>query len=116
MPAFLLLDADRNFRSALEIALRVEGAEVAAAGSVAEAERLLETRSFDLVAIDSLLGGAEALLARFVSERRPVVAIGPHPELLARAARRFGVPTLEKPFDATALVELAGDRRSPAVA
>lgn len=116
MPTFLLLDGDRNFRRALEIALRVEGADVVSAESAAEAESLLRTRTFDLVAIDSLLGGAEALLERFAAERRAAVAIGPHPELLARAARRFGVPTLEKPFDAAALFELLRACRPAAVA
>jgi DNA-binding NtrC family response regulator len=104
MAAFLLADGDRNFRRALEIALRLEGAEVATADSAAEALVLLHRVSFDLVVVDTLLADADRLLELTTAAGLLTVAVGPHAELLVRAARLHHVPTLEKPFDAAALL------------
>ena len=104
MAAFLLADSDRNFQRALEIALRLEGAQVSVADSVVEAQALLHRGSFDLVAIDTLLADADRLLELTTSAGLLTVAMGPYAELLVRAARLHHVPTLEKPFDAAALL------------
>jgi DNA-binding NtrC family response regulator len=112
MAAVLLVDGDRNFRSALAIALRLDGVEVAAADS-ADALRLTPTDAFDLVVVDSLLPDADTLLARAAELGLRAVATGPHPELLARAARRHRVPTLEKPFSAGALLAICGEAAAP---
>ena len=110
MSAFLLVDGDRNFRRATEIALRLEGAEVASAESAGEALALLSARTFDVVAVDSLLGDADELLSQARALGLSAVATGPHRELLERAARRHAVATLEKPFAAPALLALARAR------
>jgi len=107
MAAFLLADGDRNFRRALEIALRLEGAKVSTADSAADALALLHRVSFDLVAVDTLLADADRLLELTTSAGLLTVAVGPHAELLERAARLHHVPTLEKPFDAAALLACA---------
>ncbi|HET9599389.1 MAG TPA: response regulator, partial [Anaeromyxobacteraceae bacterium] len=99
----LLVDGDRNFREALAIALRLDGAVVATAASVRDALRLLAGAAFALVAVDGLLPGADELVQALARSEACVVVTGPHPELLARAAARHGVPTLEKPFGASAL-------------
>jgi DNA-binding NtrC family response regulator len=116
MAAFLLADGDRNFRRALEIALRLEGADVAAADSAAEAQALLAHTSFDLVAVDTLLAGADRLLELTTSAGLLTVAVGPYPELLERATRLYRVPTLEKPFAAAALLARARADGAPGFA
>jgi DNA-binding NtrC family response regulator len=106
MAAFLLLDADRNFRRALEIELRLDGARVTSGGSAVEALPLAQRGAFDLVLVDSVVPGADALLQRATDVGLPTIATGLHRELLDRAARRYRVATLEKPFSAAALLAL----------
>jgi DNA-binding NtrC family response regulator len=104
--AFLLLDGDRNFRRALEIELRMAGAQVTSAEPLERARSLFAFGSFDVCVVDSLLTNADALLDRAASAGMTTIAVGPHPELLDRAARRHQVATLEKPFSAAALLAL----------
>lgn len=106
MAAFLLLDGDRNFRRALEIELRMEGAQVTSADSAERARSLFAFGRFDLCVVDSLLTSSDALLERAARAGVTAIATGPHPELLDRAARRHQVATLEKPFSAAALLAL----------
>jgi DNA-binding NtrC family response regulator len=102
--SLLIVDADRNFRQALEIALRLDGVRACGASTAAEGASLLVAGRWNLVAIDSLLPGADALLGAARALGLRVIAIGPHRELLERAARLHHVLTLEKPFAADALL------------
>jgi DNA-binding NtrC family response regulator len=104
MASLLLADPDRNFRRAMEIALRLDGAEVAGADSLAEALALLANRRFELVVVDSLLGGADTLLERARASGAALVTTGAWPELLERPARRHGARALQKPFTAADLL------------
>ncbi len=106
MASFLLVDEDRNFREALAIALRLEGCEVASAGSAADARAALAHRAYDLCLVDLHLAGAEGLLADLLRRPLPVVLTGPHADLLDRAAGRFPrAQVLEKPFRARDLLD-----------
>jgi DNA-binding response OmpR family regulator len=106
MASFLLIDEDRNFREALAIALRLEGCQVASAGSADDALAALAARPFDLCVMDLHLAGAEGLLAEVLGRPLPVLLTGPHADLLRRAAGRFPrAQVLEKPFQARDLLE-----------
>lgn len=105
MPSFLLIDEDWNSREALAIALRLEGCEVASAGTAEGAQARLSAARFDLCVLDLHVAGAEALLAEVLGWRQPVVLTGPHADLLDRAAGRFPhLRVLEKPFGARDLL------------
>ncbi len=107
MAPFLIVDGDRNFREALAIALRLDGIDVRVAESVQAAQEALAFFSFALVVVDSLLRGADDLLGQLAaSPSSLIVATGPHPEILDRAAKRHRVRTLEKPFQAADLAAL----------
>jgi DNA-binding NtrC family response regulator len=114
--AFVLLDADRNFRRALEIALRVEGMEVASVESATQALPIFDSRPVVFAVADSRHPAFEELVDAAVARRVRVVATGPHPELLERAQRRHDVLTLEKPFSAAALLALAREKGPRGVA
>ncbi len=105
MSSLLLIDGDRNFREALAIALRLDGAEVASAGDAASARALLRGTPFDLCVVDLHLEGAEVLLDELTLRATPVLVTGPHADLLEHAAQRHpAAQVLEKPFRAGALL------------
>jgi ActR/RegA family two-component response regulator len=110
MASFLLVDADRNFREALAIALRLDGHQVAVTASVEEA--LAQVGAVSCCVVDAHLAGADALLEAAARTGVRRVVTGPYPELLAHAARRHpGAEPLPKPFRAG---ELEGDGSAPA--
>ena len=110
MPSYLLVDADRNFREALAIALRLDGHEVAVTDSVEDA--LLLLCSVSCCVVDAHLSGADALLEAAARAGVRRVVTGPYPDLLAHAVRRHpGAEPLPKPFRAR---ELEGDGSAPA--
>jgi DNA-binding NtrC family response regulator len=83
---YLLVDADRNFREALAIALRLEGHEVRTASEGREALAQLEGVSccvadWGVPDIDELLAAATRAGVR-------TVVTGVHPSLVSSAARR----------------------------
>lgn len=112
MASFLLVDGERNFRQALEIELRIDGAQVTTADAADRVTTAIPLDQFDVCVVDSRVAGADALLERASRAGIPAIAVGPHRELLECAARRHGVAMLEKPFSATTLLalccELAG--------
>jgi DNA-binding NtrC family response regulator len=108
MAAFLIVDADRNHREALAIALRLDGHEVTAARGAEDGRAALASGRFDCCVVDVHLADADALLE--AAERRDVraVATGPYPELLAAAAARHPrAGLLPKPFRAHDLTRVA---------
>lgn len=109
MPSFLLIDGDRNFREALAIALRLEGCQVASAGSAADGRAALDGTRYDLCVVDLHLAGAEALVGEVLARPQPVLLTGPYADLLQRAARRFPrARVAEKPLRAGDLLACAG--------
>jgi DNA-binding NtrC family response regulator len=105
MASVLLIDADRNFREALAIALRLDGCAVTAVRGGTEARDLVERGGFDLCLIDLKVKGVEVLLGAAVARRTPVLVTSPYPELLEAAARRYPpVQVLPKPFAASDLL------------
>jgi DNA-binding NtrC family response regulator len=107
MPSsFLIVDADRNFREALAIALRLDGHEVQAADSSDDGLARLCRGGIRCCVVDAHLAGADELLAAAASAGVRVVVTGPYPELLAFAAQRHpGAEPLPKPFGPAALVD-----------
>lgn len=115
MASLLLVDADRNFREALAIALRLDGLEVEAAASADEALERLARRGFDLCVVDAHLAGVEEVLETACARGARAVVTGPYPELLERAVRRHPrAEALAKPFPPAALASraLAGAGRA----
>jgi len=111
----LIVDGDKNFREALAIALRLDGATVATAASTGDALLVFAGSTFGLVVVDGLLPGADNLVRALARTAARVVVTGPHPELLARFAARHEVVTLEKPFGVSALAACRGaPARAPA--
>jgi DNA-binding NtrC family response regulator len=111
MSSFLIADADRNFREALAIALRLDGHLVQVAGSAADALARLGDGGISCCVVDAHLAGADALVEAARARMR-VVITGPYPDLLAHAVRRHpGAEPLAKPFRA---VELARPGSRPA--
>jgi DNA-binding NtrC family response regulator len=101
MACFLIVDADRNHREALAIALRLDGHEVTAAPSAEDGRAGLEAGRFDCCVVDVHLPGADALLEAAARGGVRAVATGPYPELLAAAAERHPhAGMLPKPFRA----------------
>ncbi len=103
MPSYLIADADRNFREALAIALRLDGHRVLVSDSAEDAlARLGEGVSCCVV--DAHLSGADALLDAAALAGVRTVVTGPYPDLLAHAVRRHPVAEpLPKPFQAAEL-------------
>jgi DNA-binding NtrC family response regulator len=111
MPAFLILDGDRNFRDALAIALRLDGHLALATGDPAYARAQLAARAFDCCIVDAHLAGADALLESAASAGLRAFATGPYPELLAASTRRHPhAEALAKPFRPS---DLAARVRAP---
>jgi CheY-like chemotaxis protein len=101
-----VIDDDPDLRFLLRVALAMAGHEVFEAGDGAEALRLLEGQSVDLVFCDLFMpgmGGLEAIprIRREHSAARIVAMSGGGynlPDLLAAARRLGATVTLEKPF------------------
>lgn len=105
-PSFLIVDADRNFREALAIALRLDGHVAQVVASAEDALAHLRAGGFTCCVVDAHQPGADEVLEGSVSHGLRTVLTGPYPDLLAQAARRHpGVELLAKPFQAA---ELAG--------
>jgi DNA-binding NtrC family response regulator len=103
--AFLLVDADRNFREVLAIGLRLEGREVVTAAEPEEALQRLGLGGIDCCVVDSNVAGADALLEAAVRAGARLVVTGVHPTLLASAVRRHpAAEMLPKPFQAGELL------------
>jgi DNA-binding NarL/FixJ family response regulator len=90
----LVIDDDSLFREGMSIVLRSHGYEVHAAGSLADADRLLSERPFDLALLDIHIPGNERLeWLRERSARSPDLAI-----ILCT-----GYPALDTAIDAVGL-------------
>jgi DNA-binding NtrC family response regulator len=112
MASFLIVDADRNHREALAIALRLDGHQAAAAASAEGGRAALAEGRVDCCIVDVHLAGADALLEAAARAGVCAVATGPYPELLAAAAERHPhAGMLPKPFraqDLAARLRVAG--------
>lgn len=109
MPAFLIVDADRNFRDALAIALRLDGHVAVTTGDTDEAHAQLAADRFDCCVADAHLPGTDALLERAARAGIRVIATGPYPDLLAVfASRHPHAETLPKPLRASDLAAPVG--------
>jgi DNA-binding NtrC family response regulator len=99
MVAFLIVDADRNFRDALAIGLRLDGHLAVSTGDVDDARERLRVVRFDCCLVDAHLSGAEELLEFAAGTGVQVIATSPHPDLLAAAVARHPLArALAKPF------------------
>jgi DNA-binding NtrC family response regulator len=105
MPSsFLIVDADRNFREALAIALRLDGHDAGCAGTADDGLARLRGGGIRCCVVDAHLDGADQLLAAAALVGLRVVVTSPYPELLSYVARRHPeAELLPKPFDTTAL-------------
>lgn len=104
MPSVLLLDADRNFRDALAVGLRLDGFLVAVAGAADQAIRWLDAARFDACVADARTPGLDGVADAASRTGAQIVLTGPHPDLLALAVRRVaGAAALSKPFGASEL-------------
>jgi two-component system, NtrC family, nitrogen regulation response regulator NtrX len=105
-PVVLVLDDEKNIRSAIQIALEQEGMHVIAAHDVAAALRLLRERIVDVMIIDIRLGEMSGLdfLRRLQADgiAAPAIFISGHATLTeaAQAVKMGGFDFLEKPFSA----------------
>lgn len=103
--SFLIVDADRNFREALAIALRLEGHQVTTAHGALEALPVLDRGGIRCCVVDWAVEGADELLQAATRAGARTVLTGVHPTLVASTARRHAqVQPLPKPFGAEALV------------
>jgi DNA-binding response OmpR family regulator len=104
MSALVVADADRNFREAIAIALRLDGFDVMAAGSAEEALTRIAKGGIDGCVVDVHLAGAEALLAAASGAGLRIVLVGPYPDLLDLFAQRHpGTDMLPKPLSVAEL-------------
>jgi DNA-binding NtrC family response regulator len=102
---FLLVDADRNFREALAIALRLEGHAVAAAATAEDGRERIAAGGIRCCVVDALLTDADSVLAAAVAAGLRTVVTATYPDLLASAARRNPrAEMLLKPFAPVALL------------
>jgi DNA-binding NtrC family response regulator len=109
MASFLIVDADRNFREALAIALRLDGHAAVVVESADEALGLIGHGTLDCCVVDAHLLGADAVLEAAGAAGARAVVTGPHEDLLAHAARRHPrAQPLAKPFAAETLAHLPG--------
>jgi DNA-binding NtrC family response regulator len=103
--AFLLVDADRNFREVLAIGLRLDGHAVVTAAEPGEALQRLALGGIDCCVVDSNVAGGEELLEAAGRAGVRLVVTGVHPTLLASAVRRHpAAEMLPKPFRAGELL------------
>jgi two-component system NtrC family response regulator len=114
--SILLVDDEERLLKALARALGAEGHEVATARSVAEAQRLLGVRSFDLLVVDNLMPHRTGLdlireLTQAVpeAERPQIVMMTAHAtvESAIEAMKLGALDYLQKPFEVDELVVMA---------
>ena len=105
MPAsILVIDDEASITNALELVLGDQGYEVRAAGTAAQAEDLLATRTFDLVLVDLRLPDADGIgLLEQIKKNSPeteVVLMTAHGSLdiTIEAIKRGAFYYVEKPF------------------
>jgi two-component system nitrogen regulation response regulator NtrX len=105
-PTVLVLDDEKNIRTAIQIALEQEGMHVVAAHDVAAAARILRERVVDMMVLDIRLGELDGL-AFFRGLQAdglavPTIFISGHATLTeaAQAVKIGGFDFLEKPFSA----------------
>jgi DNA-binding NtrC family response regulator len=104
--AFLLVDADRNFREALAIALRLDGHMVLTAAGPADALPLLARGGVRCCVVDWCVEQLDELLETAARAGARVVLTGVHASLVASTARRHAhVEPLPKPFGVEALLQ-----------
>jgi DNA-binding NtrC family response regulator len=105
-PLALVLDDEKNIRTAIEIALGQEGLHVIAAHDVAAALRALHERIVDVMIVDIRLGDVSGLeffrRAEADGIAPPTIFISGHASLTeaAQAVKFGGFDFLEKPFTA----------------
>ena len=105
-PVVLVLDDEKNIRTAIEIALSQEGMHVVAAHDVAAALRVLHERIVDAMIVDIRLGEVGGLeffrRAEADGVAPPAIFISGHATLseAAQAVKLGGFDFLEKPFTA----------------
>jgi two-component system, NtrC family, nitrogen regulation response regulator NtrX len=105
-PVVLVLDDEKNIRTAIEIALSQEGMHVVAAHDVAAAFRVLHERIVDAMIVDIRLGEVSGLeffrRADADGIAPPTIFISGHASLTeaAQAVKFGGFDFLEKPFPA----------------
>jgi len=105
-PVVLVLDDEKNIRTAIEIALSQEGVHVIAAHDVAAALRTLHERMVDAMIVDIRLGDVSGLdffrRAQADGIAPPTVFISGHASLseAAQAVKLGAFDFLEKPFSA----------------
>ncbi len=103
--SILVVDDERSICVAIERLLTSTGCEVVTASSVGEAQRRLDSRSFDLLITDlSLNGGSGMELLRWIKARGPATAVvmitAYGSEKIAVEAMKLGAADyLPKPFD-----------------
>ena len=105
MSCFLIVDADRNFREALAIALRLDGHLAFSVDNADVALGRLGACAVDCCVVDAHLWDADVVIEAAAGAGVRTVVTGPHADLLVYAARRHPrAESLAKPFAATALV------------
>jgi two-component system nitrogen regulation response regulator NtrX len=108
-PVVLVLDDEKNIRTAIDIALSQEGMHVIAAHDVAAALRTLHERIVDVMIVDIRLGEVDGLeffrRAQADGIAPPTIFISGHASLTeaAKAVQVGGFDFLEKPFTAEKL-------------
>ena len=107
---YLLVDADRNFREALAIALRLEGHQVRTVSEGREALAQLQLGDVGCCVADWGVEEVDQLLAAATRAGVRTVVTGVHPSLVASTARRHPrSEALPKPFRAEELTAMAGE-------
>ncbi|MFO0582602.1 MAG: hypothetical protein U0229_10035 [Anaeromyxobacter sp.] len=109
MPAYLIVDEDRNFREALAIGLRLDGHAAQVASSADEAVLHLATGRYGVCVVDAHLWSLKRVLDACARQSAVPVLTGPHADLVNSAAEKIpSARALPKPFGAAALVALGG--------
>jgi len=109
-PVVLVVDDEKNIRTAIEIALDQEGIHVIAAHDVAAALRTLHERIVDAMIVDIRLGDVSGLeffrRAQADGVAPPTIFISGHATLTeaAQAVKLGGFDFVEKPFSAEKIV------------
>lgn len=123
-PKLLIVDDEPNVRRSVAIGLRLEGFDVASAGSGEEALRMIAEggAAYDLVLVDWMMPGITGLeLARVLRERHPelrVVLTSAH-DVSERQIALAGCGALgfvPKPYDLAALALLLRSKLEPSSA
>ncbi len=111
MAQVLLVDADRNFRQALAIALQLDGVRVDTATTAEEALTRIGRGAYRACLVDCLLPGADDLFESLAGvDGMRVIGTGAYPEVLALARRRHPwLGTLQKPFPVAELQARLGE-------